>query len=242
MKLKSKYITFKTGCLILLGIAGFWLASTITSCGKNAATNSLGLNIKFQVLNLSPDVYPVDIYFDYLKENKNPFYYGVSQGYFPVPSLVLPYYIKSANRLIDTPLFFMHRVLQRNTSYSLYITGDVANNTLDTIFTVDTASLARIGFGKVRFVDASPSGKTGLDVYANGTRIFNKLAYPNYSDFIELPNGFYDFQINAPGSSTVLKTMQNVQIQDGRLYTMYSYGYTTRSDSAAFNAVIINNR
>jgi len=91
-------------------------------------------------------------------------------------------------------------------------------------------------------VDASPSGAGGLDVYANNTKAFNKIKYPQYSDFVELPNGYYDFTITATGSSTVLKTISNYQIEDGRLYTLYTYGYVNRTDSAAFNAAFIINR
>ena len=242
MKLKLKYLSLKNCSLAVLAVIGLWFASAISSCGKNLNNNAINLNIKYQVINLSPDVYPVDIYFNFVKTNPTHFIYGVSQGYFSVPSLELPYYIRSANIAVDTPIISRTDTLKRNVQYSLFITGDVAFNSITTIFTVDTATLPKIGRGKVRFVDASPSGTAGLDVYANGTKAFSKIIYPKYSDFVELPNGYYDFQINATGSSTVLKTMTNVQIQDGRLYTLYAYGYTNRPDTAAFNAAMITNR
>jgi hypothetical protein len=242
MKLKLKYLSYKNCCLLVFAAAGFWFASVISSCGKNLNNNAINLNIKYQVLNLSPDVYPVDIYFNFLKTNSAHYIYSVNQGYFSVPTLVLPYYIRSANIAVDTPIISRSDTLKRNVQYSLFITGDVANHSIKSIFTVDTATLPKIGRGKIRFVDASPSGTAGLDVYANGTKAFSKIVYPKFSDFVELPNGYYDFQINATGSSTVLTKMTNVQIQDGRLYTLYAYGYTNRPDTAAFNAALITNR
>src|SRR3984893_3769480 len=140
------------------------------------------------------------------------------------------------------PLFSRNDSLKIGLKYTLYITGNVANNSLKQIFTVDTATLATVGRGKVRFVNASPTGTGGLDVTANGTLAFSNVVYLNYSKFIELPAGNYDFKINATGSPNILKDMPAVTIQDGRAYTLYAYGYTTRIDTAAFNAAMITNQ
>ncbi|MGN6396176.1 MAG: DUF4397 domain-containing protein [Mucilaginibacter sp.] len=241
MKLIFKYFTFKNCSIALFTGAGLWLVSIISSCGKGPQNEAINLNIRYEVLNLSPDVFPLDIYFNYIKANSGHLTFGVNQGYFNVPSLVSPSYLRSSDIRVDTPLLKLTDTLKRNVQYSLFITGDVANNSIKTIFTVDTATLPKVGRGKIRFVDASPSGSAGLDVYANNTKAFSKIAYPKFSDFIEIPNGFYDFKITATGSSTVLKTITNVQIQDGSLYTLYAYGYTNRADSAAFNAAFITN-
>lgn len=242
MRLNLKYLSFKNCFLVLFTGAGLWLASVISSCGKGPQNEAINLNIRYEVLNLSPDVFPLDIYFNYIKANPGHLSFSVNQGYFNVPSLVSPAYVRSSDGRIDTPLFLLKDTLKRNVQYSLFITGDVATNSIKTIFTVDTATLPKVGRGKIRFIDASPSGTAGLDVYANNTKAFSKVAYPKYSDFVEIPNGFYDFEITAAGSSTVLKTITNVQIQDGRLYTLYAYGYLNRADSAAFNAAFITNR
>jgi len=238
----SKYINLKNFSLLSLAASGLWLASVISSCGKGNNVNAPNLNIRYQVLNLSPDVYPVDLYIKFLKTNAQPFYYGVSQGYFLAPYLDTPYVIRSAVGTAGQVLLSRSDLLKRNAEYTMFITGDVAKNTLTSIFTVDTASLPSVGRGKVRFVDASPSGAAGFDVYANGVKAFSNIAYPKFTDFRELPNGYYDFDITATGSTIILKTLTNVQILDGRLYTIYSYGYTNRTDTASFNAAVITNR
>lgn len=224
-------------------IAGLWLTSIISSCGKAPISNPNGLNIKYEILNLSPDAFPVDLYIKFSKVNSTPFYWNVNPGYFYVPYVDTPYLIRSALTLGGGPVLVSRKdILQRNAVYSLFVVGNVADKSLTSIFTVDTATVPAIGRGKVRFVNASPTGTTGIDVYANGVKAFSKVIYPKFSDFIELPNGNYDFQLNTTGSATILKTLTNVQIQDGRLYTLYSYGYTNRSDSATFNAGLITNR
>jgi hypothetical protein len=225
---------------LLLFIAGVFIIPTISSCGKQTtAGGPTGLNVQYHVLNLSPDLFPVNLFINYVKANTNPYVFEVDQGYFYVPSITNPFQIRSA-LVAGTQLLTRNDTLKIGLKYTLYITGNAAS--LKQIFTVDTAAIATIGRGKLRFVNASPTGTGGLDVTANGTPAFSKIVYLNYSKFIELPVGNYDFQINATGSPTILKDMPAVTIQDGKAYTLYAYGYTTRIDSAAFNAAMITNQ
>jgi hypothetical protein len=231
---------------LFLFIGGTFFVSGITSCGKQTSASPAGLNVQYQILNLSPDLMPVNLFIDFKQVNQlngisNPFIYSVSHGYFYVPSIDTPYQIRSA-LVAGTELFPRVDVLKSGLKYTLFITGSVTDKSLTSIFTVDTASSPAIGRGKIRFVNASPTATGGLDIFANGTLAFGKVLYPAFSKYIELPNGNYDFQINATGSSTVLKDLPAVTIQDGRLYTIYAYGYTTRIDTAAFNAAVITNK
>ncbi|WP_428330203.1 DUF4397 domain-containing protein [Mucilaginibacter sp.] len=236
--------TNKKNIALFIGlfITGVWVMSFISSCGKTAASSS-GLNVKYQIINLSPDLNPIDLYIDFNRQNPstNPFIYSVSHGYFYVTSLDTPYQIRS-HLVTGTTILARHDILRSGVNYTLMITGNVSNSSVTSIFTADTASSPAIGRGKIRFVNASPTGTTGLDVYANGTLAFSNVVYPKVSSYIELPNGNYNFQLNTTGASGILKTLTNVIIQDGRLYTLYAYGYTSRADSASFNAAVITNK
>lgn len=220
---------------------GLIFATLISSCGKASTASSTGLNIQYDILNLSPDLYPVNLYIDFVLVNKNPIIFNVNQGYFYVPSIDVPYQIRSATGT-QTPLFNRTDILKSRAKYTLFITGAVGNNTLTQIFTVDTAITPKLGSGKIRFLNASPTETAGLDITANDTLLFGKVTYPNYSNFMEVPVGNYDFKIKETGSATSLKELPSVTIQDGRLYTIYAYGYKTRTDSATFNAAVIINK
>ena len=230
-------------CLFVIGAL---LISIITSCGKQSNASPTGLNIQYDILNLSPDLGPIDLYIDFKQVNSitNPDIFQINQGYFYVPSADIPYQFRPyvPNGTSGTTLFTRSDTLKPGLKYSLFVTGTIGDGSLKQIFTVDTASSPVVGRGKVRFVNASASATSGLDVYANGTLAFTKINYTSYTKYIELPIGNYDFQITTPGSSTVLKDQPNVTIQDGRLYTLYAYGYTNRTDSAAFNAGVIVNK
>lgn len=236
MTLKNEILT-----RLLLFVSCVFFIRFISSCGSSGAASPSGLNIQYEVLNLSPDLYPVNLYIDYKLVNTTPFVFSGSNGYFYVPSTDLPYQIRSAVGS-QLPLFNRNDTLTSGAKYSLFITGTTGNNQLSEIFTVDTATSPAPGRGKIRFVNAAPTAFGGLDIYANGTPAFKKIVYPGHSGFIEVPVGNYDIQINGTGTTSVLKDMPSVTIQDGRLYTIYAYGYTTRTDSATFNASVITNK
>jgi hypothetical protein len=231
---------------VFLLFAGGFLLTSISSCGKGGAASPTGLNIQYEVLNLSPDLGPINLFVDFTQVNAvgNPFIFGVNQGYFYVPSTVTPYQFRSGLTTSNTPIpqLNANQVLQSGAKYSLFITGSFLSNSLDTIFTVDTSLAPKTGYGKLRFVDASPSATGGLDVYANGTLAFPGIVYRKHSDYIVLPAGNYDLQIDAKGTTTILNEQQTVTIQDGRLYTLYAYGYTNVVDSASFTSAVITNR
>ncbi len=230
-------------CIFLTGAL---LLQLITSCGKSS-TSTTSLNVQYEILNLSPDLGKVDLYVHYQQINTvgNPFIFNVNHGYFYLPSVDTPFQIRS-DSIASTTFITRDDVLQTgrdSLKYSLFITGEQKKGSLTSLFTVDTAAAPAIGRGKVRFVNVSPSNPTsGLDMYANGTKIFSKIIYQGIGAYTAMPVGNYIFTINPTSSTTVLLTLPTLTVQDGGLYTIYSYGYTTRTDTAAFAAGVITNK
>lgn len=225
----------------------FWFFSVISSCGKSNITSATNLNIKYNVINLSPDLYPVNLYIDFIKTNNTSFSFPVNQGYFTLGSIDTPFQFKSASISGGPVLLARKDILKRDNLYTLFIVGDATTKSVTSIFTVDTSGTPGVSRCKIRFVNASPTATNGLDLYANGTKIFSNIQYTKFSNFFEIPNGNYNLAITNTGSSDIIntfntQTVQGGSLQDGRLYTLYAYGYTNRTDSAAFNSAIIVNR
>jgi hypothetical protein len=232
-------------------MATLFLAPYISSCGKSGNASSVGLNVQFEVLNLSPNIQPVNLYLGFIKQNTNPYSYPFSSGYFYLNSIDTPLQIRSASTTLASSNFFTinHLGFQANHKYSLFITGlynasDTTQSTLTTILTTDdTASIPPVGFGKIRFVNGAIQS-TGLDVTANGTSAFAAIKFAQVSPYVVLPAGNYIFQVTQTGiPGTILSTsLGSTTIQDGHLYTLYSYGIPLRTDSSAFNTGLITNR
>ncbi|MFI5161613.1 MAG: DUF4397 domain-containing protein [Sphingobacteriales bacterium] len=235
--------------LIFLAVVCAMIGTFISSCGKTSSSSATALNIQYQVVNLSPDLGPISLYINYSIYNNLHFIYPAPSGYFYLSSIATPFQIRpSPNQtgtttVINTSnIFSLSDALKPNLKYTLFITGVNATHSLDTLFLTDTGATPATGRGKVRFLNASPLS-TGFDVLANGTLAFSNQQYNKVSKFVELPAGNYTFQVFNAGTITgVIGSEQNVTIQDGRLYTLYSYGIAGHTDSLAFGMATITNK
>ncbi len=222
----------------------------ISSCGKSTVSPST-LNVQYQVINLSPNLGPVDLYIDFKIYNKSSFIYPSASGYFYLSSIDTPFQIRPSQTLTQTQtvistgnIFNMDDILKPNFKYTLFLTGLTGDSSVTRVLTVDTANLPTVGSGKLRFINLSPRS-SGLDVVINGTASipFTNVQYLKQTPFVQLPAGTYDFQIFLTGSTSIVQDHPNVVIQDGRAYTLYAYGLVGHTtDSLAFGAGVVTNR
>ncbi len=226
--------------MIFLMVTMVIITAMLTSCGKDSANSSTGLNTQLNIINLSPDVYPLDLYIALRKQNTTPYRYAVPSGYFYLSSLATPLQLRTTTAT-PTIIFEKNTALSTNLKYTVFITGLVSENTRDSIFVADTAAAPAAGRGKLRFINAS-ARTVNVDVYANGTPAFLSQGIKAVTSYLELPAGVYDLKVYAANSTTVLSDLPNTTIQDGRLYTLYAYGVVGRTDSAAFASGLIVNR
>jgi hypothetical protein len=124
----------------------------------------------------------------------------------------------------------------------MFITGFRKDSSLVSSFILsDSTGLPTIGKGKIRFVHTSPSSPT-LDLRANDTVVVSGTAFNKVSKYYELTAGNYNFTINATRTPTKIETtLQNITIQDGRAYTIYTKGIVGAADSLAFGAGVLTN-
>jgi hypothetical protein len=233
---KNKVMVF-----LFLCCAGIMVLPFIASCGKSGAVSPSSLRIQMQVVNLSPDLQPVNLYMGAFKQTGY-FAYPSASGYFSVTAIDTPIRIKSYSQAISSVnILSLDTLLKPNLKYTLFITGLRIDSTITSIFTVDTAATPAVGRGKIRFVNASPRSK-GFDVLANGVMAFTNQTYKNVSKFIQVPPGTYDFKILPKGLTTVVSDFPNVTIADGKIYTLYCRGIAGGADSVAFGTGIISNK
>jgi len=234
--------------LIFLFIMGAFAVPFISSCGKTSV-NASSSNIQYQVINLSPSLGPVSLYIDYRIYNNANFYYTRPSGYFYLSSINPPFQIRSSpNQTAGTiitvqgNILSMTDTLKPNLRYTLFITGLLSDSSINRVFLTDTSSSPTKGRGKIRFLNASPQSGA-FDLWANDRRAFSNAQYNIVTPYMELPAGSYNFNVYSKGTSTgVIGSEQNVIIQDGRLYTIYSYGIAGHTDSLAFGMGTVTNK
>lgn len=222
-------------------IAALIALSFWTSCGKSGVNPTSGNhNSQIMVVNASTDDVFVDLYINNIKQNISQYRYGSTASYANLAVLGYPLQIRYATgsaKIMRSDSDTTHA----NTKYTLYFAGRGADRTLKTILTVDTSTVPKVGYGKLRFVNVATTGT--FDIVANGTAIFTGVGINSVANYTEMPAGTYDMRIYRTGDrATILYENTSVTIQDGRLYSLYSYGITGRTDSTAFNAQLITNK
>jgi hypothetical protein len=225
---------------LFLLVAGVMVIPMLASCGKDSAGLSSNANARLQIVDLSPDVPPFNLYTRFLK-GATVYDYPTASGYFLLSIADTPLQIRAAQtNASQINLLSLGRTLQRNTPYTWFITGLYAD-TLISILTTDTSSAPAIGRGKIRFINAAP-GTLGLNLTANDTLAFTKTTFEKVTDYREVTAGSYNFNISATAKpKTVLQKIENFTVLDGKLYTIYAYGILGGPDTSAFNAGVILN-
>lgn len=225
-------------------ICGVLIVPQLVSCGKDSTTTSLGtVNAYLNIVNVSPNINPVNLYATYVKQGATVYRYPTPSDYFLMNIVDTPLQIRPAltTTSSQTNLISLPRSLNRNIRYTWFLTGLRTDSAFSYILTVDSGAIPPAGRSKVRMVNASP-GTTGLNLTANDSLAFSKVAYKGVTAYKELTSGTYDFKFTSgAATSTILSTMKNITVLDGKLYTIYTYGLLNRTDSAAFNAGIILN-
>jgi hypothetical protein len=229
---------------LCLFITGIMIIPSLVSCGKSGVSVGSNSNARLQIVNLSQDIQPFNLYAFFIKQSTTSYYYPAASGYFLVNVIDVPLQIRTAqavNGVSPTNLLTLQDTLKPKVPYTWFVTGLRSDSSLNSIFTVDTGSVPPNGRGKVRFVNASPS-TTGLNLTANGSIAFTNVKYTNVTDYLELTAGSYNLNVaatNAP--ATVLAGQKNFTVLDGKLYTMYFYGLAGKTDTAAYGTGVILN-
>lgn len=230
--------------LLLLNMVVLVLPA-LTSCGTSDTVTPTNSNVQLQVLNLSPDSYPIELYMSTDKIN-TPYRYNATPAYFYLRKTDAPLQVRST-RSGDSTLIFntYEKGFSPNTRYSLFFTGLYSDRSLKTIVTIDdTTSLPPVGKGgKIRFVNGSIKSES-VDIWVNGKVAIKNTAFATVSNYITLTPGGYTFRVYPAGTSTSsIAEIPNVTIQDGRLYTLYSRGIVGKAttDTAAFGLGVLAN-
>ncbi len=110
-------------------------------------------------------------------------------------------------------------------------TADAATP-LNAIFSADDPA-GNMGGARVRVVHASPDAPA-VDVWVDGTRVFENIAFEDITDFAEVPAGSYNVQVVPAG-----ETMPVVIEADLTLDAMTDYTVVATDDLADITPIIL---
>ncbi|MEO5909306.1 MAG: DUF4397 domain-containing protein [Pelobium sp.] len=218
MKLKSKM-----GLLLAIG-----LTISLSSCLKN---NDDYVDQNFSalaVIHASPGLQPFDFVLDKQKINSDAFDYSERLNYFNIYSGNIAFGIFKTQTVDSIKTGIL--VAQPNKYYSVYVIGEASNPEFLTI--ADSLTAPKAGMAKVRFLNLSLNSPALNLSYGAESTLFSNTAYKAHSEFTEIEGGKnYSFTIEN-SSGEVKGSADNIPLQSGRIYTIWSTGiYNSTSEN-----------
>lgn len=124
--------------------------------------------------------------------------------------------------------------------YSLFVTDAAPNANL--VFVEDTIVVPPVGKARVRFVNLSPdAGNLDLVVNTAGTDslLFSNKAYKTASPFTNL-SGTKVYKLEIKSGATSKAVLDNVEIQSGKIYTIWAKGLSTATNDSLKTSIKVN--
>jgi len=188
-----------------------------------------GLNI----IQASPTTELLDVYVDNSKANNTEFEFGSKIGYLSAYSGNRTFNV--TKRGTGTSLKSLQHTLKPQAGYSLFVANTLAN--IEFLMLEDNLEKPATGKAKIRFVNLSPDGGAlSLNVSGAATDLATNKAFKEFSSF-ETVNAAASATLTIKNATGATETTINaVNLEDGKIYTVYAKGLKANSDDTRLSA------
>lgn len=200
------------------------LAISLSSCLKQSKNNNYSPPVSLVTfIQASPDEPILDFYLDKDKVNGNPLAFTDDIDYFN--AYVGKRTAIFINHSTSAAIFSDTVTLVANTPYSLFLTGKTTAPQI--LLLTDSITKPASGKATIRFINLSPDAPA-VDLVDGSTVLSANKSYKGFSSFIPVTgNTNHTFTVNQAGTSTVLATISNVNVNSGFVYTVWLSGLVT---------------
>ena len=142
--------------------------------------------------------------------------------------------VNSISAKIDTALTF-----QEDKVYSVFAVDSL--NKIDVLVVQDSLVSPTAGKTRVRFIHLSPDAPA-VDMAttgSSGTTLFSNVAFKGVTEFQDIAAGTLSFQVKGTGSSNVLKSVSNINLSAGRIYTIVFRGFVTGTSTKGLDLQLL---
>lgn len=205
----------------------FGLLLIFTSCLDQRDPVELPPAAHVLFYHASPDAPNLDVYVENTRVNTQPLFYtssipyrsfGIGERFFRLTPF------NAFNSLLETTHTF-----EADKIYSMFITNDAAN--LSTLLVEDRWSTPASGTANLRSVHLSPDlGDVTIRINREEREILQPGSFKVVSDYDSLEIGIYTIEVISAETNEVLVSANNVQFQNGRIYTLVLRGFQNPGD------------
>ncbi|NTU77851.1 MAG: DUF4397 domain-containing protein [Chloroflexales bacterium] len=199
--------------LIILGLVALMALAIIPPAFAQAGT------AKVRVVHASPDAPAVDVFVNDNKALTNvPFF--TASDYLDLPAGSYRVQVTPTGQPASAAVIDATATIEAGKAYTIAATGPVAS--IKPTIIVDDLSAPASGKAKIRVYHFSPDAPA-VDVKpAGGNALITGLAFPNASDYLEVPAGSYDLQVTPTGEGTVVIDLPDTAVEAGKIYSVFA--------------------
>lgn len=200
--------------LVVLGLVAALMALALVP----AAFAQSG-TAKVRVIHASPDAPAVDVFVNGNRALTNvPFF--TASDYLDLPAGSYRVQVAPTGQDASAAVIDATATIEAGKAYTIAATGPVAS--IKPTIIVDDLSAPASGNAKIRVYHFSPDAPA-VDVKpAGGNALISGLAFPNASDYLEVPAGSYDLQVTPAGDSAVVIDLPGTAVEAGKIYSVFA--------------------
>jgi hypothetical protein len=178
---------------------------------------------RVRVVHASPDAPAVDVYADGSRVLSNVAFKDASD-YLSVPAGPHNFkvYATGANPASDKAAISADATLDAEKDYTIVAIGKLAE--IKPLVLVDNNAAPARGKAHVRVVHASPDAPAVDIAVKGGPVLVSSLAFGKDAGPLPVDAGTYDLEVRAAGTTTVALPINGVQLQAGKIYTIFAVG------------------
>lgn len=212
----------------------------LASCDDDDDDINIDETAMVMVVHASPDAPGVDLLVDNAKVNTSPLTFPNNTGYLDVQAGKRNVKVNAAGT--STTVIDANLDLERNESYSVFAINTLSE--IEPLVLEDDLDAPAAGKAHVRFVHLSPDAPAVDIAVANGPVLFSNRAFKSATEFTPVDAATYDLEVRLAGTNTVVLTVPDVQLSNGRIYTIFARGLVSppADNSNGLGAEIIVNK
>ena len=183
------------------------------------ANNELSMGY-VRVIHTVPDAPNVDIYAND-KLIINNLAYGSYTDYLPIPegTYKISLYVAGTR---NSPVLANVLTVNKNSILTIAAVGTLSDIGLLAI--TDANETKKPGKAMIRFLHLSPNAPAVDITLPNGTVIFSNISFKHITSYIDVVPMNYTLQVRVAGTSNVVLTVPNVNLNADKYYTIYAIG------------------
>ncbi|MFD2246232.1 DUF4397 domain-containing protein [Pontibacter ruber] len=216
-------------------------ALAFTSCDDDDDDDdSLMNNAMVMVVHASPDAPGVDLLIDDAKVNSAALTFPNNTGYLPVRAGNRNIKVNAAGT--STTVINADANLAANQSYTIFAANTLTN--IEPVVLMDNLASPASGKAHVRFVHLSPDAPAVDIAVVGGPVIFSNQSFKSATAFTPVDAATYDLEVRLAGTETVVLTVPDVQLANGKIYTVFARGFVSppAGNNNSLGAQIIVNK